>query len=66
MHPTKPFRLNIASMAIAPVSVLLARTAMEQIDALWACADDPATPVWRAQALAQLAGKLWAKINQPN
>jgi hypothetical protein len=58
----KPFILNIAALAIVPVSAITARTAYDQIDAIYACADDPSTPRDRATALARLAAKLHAKL----
>jgi hypothetical protein len=63
MKQHKPFSLNAAALVIVPLSAIKATTAVAQIDAIWDAADDPATPVWRAQALAQLASKLYNKIN---
>lgn len=63
---SKPFVFNFAALAIVPISAIMAKTAVDQIDAIWHCADDPSTPAWRAQALAQLASKLNAKINTQN
>lgn len=57
------FTFNLASLAILPNSVFLAKTAEEQIDAIYMVADDPNTPYDRAEKLAKLAGKLMKKIN---
>jgi hypothetical protein len=52
----------MAALAIVPVAAITARTAHDQIDAIYACADDPSTPKDRAIALARLASKLHAKL----
>jgi hypothetical protein len=58
----KPFILNIPALAIVPLAAIKARTAEEQIDAIWYLADDPDTPKDRSIALIRLANKLSAKL----
>lgn len=60
----KPFIFNPAALAIVPVSAIRARSASDQIDALWNAADDPLTPKDRSLALIRLINKLTAKLNK--
>lgn len=62
MKHQPPFRLNPAALIIIPISAIKASNAIDQIDAIWHAADHPSTPVWRAQALAKLASKLYTKL----
>jgi hypothetical protein len=47
-----------------PISIFMAKTATDQINALYNVADDPATPKGRATRLASLAGRMMAKLNK--
>jgi hypothetical protein len=60
----RPFIFNLAALAIVPLTALQATTATDQIDALYACADDPETPLARASALAQLASLMKRRKSQ--
>lgn len=60
----KPFTFNIAALAIVPISAVQAHTAADQIDAIWAVADDPSTPKDRAMALIRLVNKMSAKVKK--
>jgi hypothetical protein len=59
----QPFILNIAALAIVPITAIKAKTAEEQVDAIWDMADDPATPRDRSIALLRLANKLHNRLN---
>jgi hypothetical protein len=58
----KPFSFNLAALGIVPISAIMAKTAEDQIDAIYEVADDPKTEYHRAARLARLAGKLMKKI----
>lgn len=60
----KPFTFNIAALSIVPISAVQARTAADQIDAIWEVADDPSTPKDRAMALIRLVNKMSAKVKK--
>lgn len=49
-------------MAILPISALHAQTAEEQIDAIYAAADEPGAERIRATQLARLAGNLMRRL----
>lgn len=61
-----PFKWNIAALTIIPIGAIKAATATDQIDMLYAVADDPATDPDRASALARLAGKCMDKLRNRN
>lgn len=57
----KPFRFNFAAIAIVPISVIGAKTAEAQIDALYDAVDGGLTRA-KATPLLQLAAKMQRKL----